>query len=124
MISIVCGCRNSAKAEHSDSQSQFELAVALFRGDWGLAKDEVQAAKWLRKAAEQGHALAQNDLGLCFQNRRGVTTNAVKAVRWWRKAAELNNADAQCSLGFCYLKSGKPSACCKPRRKRIITNRD
>jgi TPR repeat protein len=58
--------------------------------------------KWLRKAAEQNFALAQNNLGLCYGNGQGVAKDAVEGVKWLRKAAEQNLALAQHNLGFCY----------------------
>src|SRR5262245_46474581 len=67
-----------AKAEAGDAQSQFELATAFFRGDSGVKKDEAEAVKWLRRAAEQNLPVAQNDLALCFQNGRGVVRDALE----------------------------------------------
>ena len=39
----------------------------------GVAKDQVEAVKWYRKAAEQNHAEAQYNLGVCYYEwrRRG-----------------------------------------------------
>jgi TPR repeat protein len=68
-----------------------------------VAKDVVEAVKWLRKAAEQNHAPAQFKLGWCYANGQGAAQDAVEAVKWYRKAAEQNNANAQCGLGCCYL---------------------
>ena len=58
--------------------------------------------KWYRKAAEQGHADAQNNLGLCYQYGKGVAKDYAEAVKWYRKAAEQGHARAQCNLGYCY----------------------
>ena len=44
--------------------------------------------KWYRKAAEQGHANAQCNLGYCYKYGEGVETNKAEAVKWYRKAAE------------------------------------
>ena len=68
----------------------------------GVAKDEVEAVKWYRKAAEQNDAEAQNNLGLCYANGQGVAKDEVEAVKWYRKAAEQNYAEAQYNLGLCY----------------------
>src|SRR6266511_224441 len=93
-----------AKAETGDAQSQYELGAAFFFGNFGVAKDEVEALKWWRKAADQNHATAQYDLGLCYANGQGVAKDDVEAMKWYRKAAEQNNAPAQYSLGVCYAK--------------------
>jgi TPR repeat protein len=50
--------------------------------------------KWFRKAAEQGHAPAQYNLGVCYYYGNGVPQNYREAVRWIRKAAEQGHADA------------------------------
>ena len=63
------------------------------------AQDVFQAVAWYRKAAEQGHAAAQNNLGWMYQERRA---DYVQAVAWYRKAAEQGNAMAQYNLGRMY----------------------
>ena len=44
--------------------AQYNLGKAFYDGMGVLPKYERQAVEWLRKAAEQGNALAQNGLGL------------------------------------------------------------
>ena len=65
-------------------------------------KDYTEAVKWYRKAAEQGHAKAQNNLGNCYYHGNGVEENEKEAVKWYRKAAEQGDASAQYDLGNCY----------------------
>ena len=38
----------------------------------GVSKDEAEAAKWFRKAADQGHAAAQYNSGYAYDNGQGV----------------------------------------------------
>ena len=38
----------------------------------GVLEDDREAVKWTRKAAEQGGASAQNNLGVMCQNGEGV----------------------------------------------------
>jgi TPR repeat protein len=76
------------------------LGVCYAFGD-GVAKDQVEAVKWFRKAAEQNYAPAQFKLGLSYTNRDGVA-DQVEAVKWLRKAAEQNYAEAQFNLSVCY----------------------
>ena len=59
---------------------------------------------FLRKAAEQGHAGSQRNLGLRYQNGIGVNKDMTEAVKWYRKAADQGYADAQNDLGVCYSK--------------------
>jgi TPR repeat protein len=60
-----------------------------------VPKDDVEAVKWFRKAAEQGNAIAQCDLGLCYFKGDGVPRDRVEALKWLRKSAEQGNARAK-----------------------------
>src|SRR6266568_3177856 len=91
-----------AKAEKGDAQSQFELGSAFFIGNLGVAKDEAEAVRWVRKAADQNYAWGQSNLGWCYFNGRGLAKDEVEAVKWFRKAADQNYAQAQSKLGVCY----------------------
>jgi TPR repeat protein len=93
-----------AKAEKGDAQSQKLLGSAFCFGRPGLAKDEAEGVKWLRKAAEQNDTDAQSLLALCYALGHGVAKDAAEAVKWCRKAAEQGNAEAQNSLGVCYYR--------------------
>jgi TPR repeat protein len=68
-----------------------------------MAKDEVEAVKWYRKAAEQGDELAQFNLGVMYDNGQGVAKDDVEAAKWYRKAAEQGIAIAQINLGVAYV---------------------
>ena len=57
-------------------------------------------------AAEQGHADAQYNLGVCLDNGEGVTEDKAEAVSWYRKAAEQGHAWAQYNLGV-HLERGE-----------------
>jgi TPR repeat protein len=91
-----------AKAEKGDAQSQYELGSAFFNGSLGVVKDEAEAVKWYRKAAEQNFAAAQYNLGVCYANGQGVAKDETEAAKWYCKAAEQNYALAQFNLGICY----------------------
>ena len=53
-----------------------------------MAQDYEQAVSWYRKAAAQGLASAQNDLGRMYEYGYGVAQDYVKAIACYRKAAE------------------------------------
>lgn len=67
-----------------------------------MEKNNAEALKWYRKAAEQNEPNAENNLGLCYFNGQGVEKDYAEASTWFRKAAAQNNADAQINLGVCY----------------------
>ena len=50
--------------------------------------DYREAARWFRKAAEQGNVIAQFNLGELYFYGWGVDQNDTEAARWYRKAAE------------------------------------
>jgi TPR repeat protein len=62
----------------------------------------TQAVVWSRKAAEQGDAEAQNNLGSSYYFGQGVKQNYLQALYWYSKAAESGSAIAQNSLGAMY----------------------
>jgi TPR repeat protein len=90
-----------AKAEKGDLEAHFNLAACYARG-WGVAQDQAEAVKWIRKAADKGYPMAQFSLGNCYDNGNGVTKNAVEAAKWWRKAADQGHIYAQYNLGNSY----------------------
>ncbi len=56
---------------------------------------------WL-KAAKQGDADAQVNLGICYALGHGVKQSHATAAEWWFKAAKQGHADAQFNLGVYY----------------------
>ena len=49
----------------------------------GVEKDEQKAVEWYKKAAEQGYANAQSNLGWCYESGIGVGKDEQKAVEWY-----------------------------------------
>lgn len=84
-----------------DTEEQFSLACKYEKGE-GVPLDKEKAFYWYRKAAEQGHANAQNSLGYCYELGIGIERNEQQAVESYRKAAEQGYAMAQYNLGVCY----------------------
>ena len=68
----------------------------------GVPQDYKQAIEWYIKAADQGHASSQFNLGNMYANGRGVSQDYTQAVVWYTKSAEQGNASAQYSLGLMY----------------------
>ena len=69
----------------------------------GVAKNYQQAAAWWQKAADQGDAEAQFNLGLMYDNGQGVAQNDQQAAAWYQKAANQGHAKAQYNLGVMYF---------------------
>jgi hypothetical protein len=68
----------------------------------GVPQDYAQAISWYRKAAAQGDAHAQFNLGLMYDHGRGVPQDYAQAASWFSKAADQGDANAQFNLGLMY----------------------
>ena len=66
----------------------------------GVAQSYEEASVWYRKAAEQGHADAQLNLGYNLANGLGVTQSDTEAARWYKMAADQGDAQALSNLGL------------------------
>ena len=66
----------------------------------GILKDDAKAIKWWSKAANQGHARSQNNLGVSHAaGRGGLDRNDRRAVEWFTKAANQGDVAGQYNLG-------------------------
>jgi len=63
----------------------------MYDNGQGVEQDFKEAVKWYQKAADQGAATAQNNLGVMYANGRGVELNYVTAYAWWNIAATNGN---------------------------------
>jgi TPR repeat protein len=63
---------------------------------------QAQDFEAVKRAAEQGDALAQNDLAFMYANGQGVERNYAEAVKWQLKAAQQGHWEAQYRLGEMY----------------------
>ena len=60
----------------------------------GVQQDHAEAVKWYRKASEQGHAIAQCELGTCYRKGEGVPQNDLEAYVWLSLSAAQGVKDA------------------------------
>ena len=89
------------KAKAGDAAGQYNLGVCYANGE-GVKRNQTEAVKWFRLAAEQGDANAQTNLGWCYADGIGIARDDAEAVKWFRLAAEQGDATAQYNLGWCY----------------------
>jgi TPR repeat protein len=61
----------------------------------GVPLNHSEEVMWFHKAAEQGHAEAQYNLGVNYGKGQGVPQDYSEAVKWLRMAAEQGDPDAQ-----------------------------
>lgn len=68
----------------------------------GQHKDYEKALFFLRRAADQGDAEAQDEVGSFYATGSGVPEDDTEAVKWFRKSAEQGYAGAELMLGNAY----------------------
>lgn len=67
----------------------------MYEQGQGVPQNYGEALRWYRKAAGQGYASAEYNLGNMYYYGRGVTQDQAEAVRWYRKAADHGDEYAQ-----------------------------
>lgn len=99
--------RLSVLAEKGDTEAQVELGICYYSGE-GVEQDYEKAEMWLRKAAEQGDALALYNLGELYYetlfcvDAEQFGCRSRKALDSFRLAAEKGNVNAMFRIGNCY----------------------
>ena len=95
----------SIAAESGLPKGQYLLGLCIFTSQYSsdnVHQNQKEAFSWFLKAANQGLAAAQSQVGSCYNDGRGVEKNPYTAVMWFEKAAQQNYAMAQHYLGICY----------------------
>ena len=78
-------------------------AAQVQLGNTYLAQQNYSMAMtWFRKAADQGDAVGQNNIGWLYQNGFGVKQDYPEAMTWYRKSANQGYAAAQVNIGWLY----------------------
>src|SRR5579872_5134067 len=80
-----------------DINAQIQLGVIYLTGD-GVAKDDAEAVKWLRKAADQDNPLAERYLAEMYFKGRGVTADHTEAARLLQMAAAQDDGQSEYNL--------------------------
>ena len=86
-----------SRANAGEADAQRDLAIKLQQGG-GVARDEIAAAYWLRKAAEGGDAWSQTTQAINLRSTKDPE-NERQSVRWLMLAAEQGDARARLTLG-------------------------
>ena len=90
-------CRAAGQPpQQTEAPQQTETPQQLFEL-YQQESDQAKRMEYLKKAAQQGYAPAQTELGDCYRQN-----NNALAVDWYCKAVEQSYAPAQYQLGKCY----------------------
>ena len=74
-------------AEAGDNRARVALAGLLESGAPGVPRDMAAAARWYQRAALDGDAIAQMNLGELYARGAGVPRDPVRALAWLSLAA-------------------------------------
>lgn len=85
-----------------DVAAQVQLGVIYLRGD-GVPRDDAEAAKWLRKAADQDNAIAERYLAEMYFKGRGVAADNEEAAKLLQMAAQQGDAESEHNLAVLYV---------------------
>ena len=86
-------------------EAQYAAGMAyLERNSFGDAKHAID---WFAKAAKQGHADSQYELGYMFENGVAVRRDENEAAQWYKRAAEQGHMQAVVSLAEVNIKLKK-----------------
>jgi hypothetical protein len=96
-LKLLVECSEAGFAEAARELGEFHAS-----GRFGLEENMAEAARWYRRAAEQGDAKAQFQLACQLFYGDGVEQRQDEAVEWYRRAAEQEHAEAQWRLAECY----------------------
>ncbi len=91
-------------SEGGDARAQTALGQIYFKPKSDIDFSEfinqnyIEAAIWFQKAANQGYAMAQLNLGTIYYRGTGVVASNVKAYMWWSLAESQGNKKAATNL--------------------------
>lgn len=85
------------QAEQGDAKAQFKVGLWMEK-----SKRFADALVWYERAAQQGNAEAQNNLGTLIYNGRGCKPDYKTAAYWLSKAAEQGLPQGLASMGSLY----------------------
>jgi uncharacterized protein len=89
--------------ERSNGSAQFILGYILEKAVGGEVKNELEAVRCYKLAAEQGNCDAQFRLGVCYGRETGIVTkDLVTAARYFKLAADQGAKKAHYIVGACY----------------------
>lgn len=93
-----------AKAVAGDSVAQFTIGECYDNGTRGLEMNKRKAFDYFLSAAEQGHAMAQSNVGFMYYRGEVVPKDNKSALKWCLASSEQNCRIATNNLGIIYLK--------------------
>lgn len=110
-------------AKSGNVEAMTDLAYLYGESVTEIPINYEKARIWYTKAAERGHAVAMNNLGVLYDNGRGVKKDRAEGCKWFTKAAEAGsdkgreNAALACAAAKDAGNSSEKEECQKLRVK-------
>ena len=89
-------------ASQGDTYAQCQVGKLYFYGDDNIEPDFKKAVKHFQSAVQQNHAVAQNNLGCCYEYGYGVEQSYQEAINLYQLSAQQGNVLGQYNLARCY----------------------
>lgn len=111
----------SLKSKHPRGEAEecFRRACQLL--DQGRPK---QAFRLFHTAASLGHASSQLDLGVLYDEGRGVKPSKARAMYWYRRALKNGSPSAAHNIGTLYRDSGRDNLALRWFRRSLKNGDD
>jgi hypothetical protein len=90
-------------AHQGNPDAQTKLGWRYSNGIGVHFPDHQEAVYWYQRAAEQGYAKSQYNLGNEYRSGRGIKRDYDKAAYWYKLAVEQNQPNAKNALATLYL---------------------
>jgi TPR repeat protein len=100
---LICAFTGLQDVRANEADEAYKTGLKYYKGE-GVKQDYTEAIKWFRKAADQGYAKAQLNIGWMYEKGEGVSQDYTEAMKWYRKAADQGDAEAQSNIGLMYEK--------------------
>jgi len=97
---LVASARGLERLSTEGHAQASHLLISIYNGAQGVAEDSEKATHYFDRAAQQGYAPAQYDLGVIHEEAK----NSLAALQCYRRAADQGFAPAQNKIGTLYEK--------------------
>jgi uncharacterized protein len=89
-------------AERGDKSGAYEIA-SRYESGLGVEQNDFEALRWYRKASELHHAIADDRIGVFYENGRGgVKQDYSEAIKWYKKSGARGFGLPYYRIGLLY----------------------
>lgn len=94
-------------AKSGDSGAQLQVGLAYRDGRYGLSADADKGMYWLKQAANNGNAYAEDTIAEMYATGNGAEQNTALAMQWWKKSIKDGDPQARLHMSEALIKAGK-----------------